>query len=84
MGGNQCCSETSKCEDQEGDCDHDSDCIDGLVCGNDNCIQNNDFWWDATDDCCEKPRSIYQFLHCFNFFKVILTIVSQILFKFIL
>ena len=29
MGGNQCCSETSKCGDQEGDCDSDSDCMIG-------------------------------------------------------
>ena len=69
MGGNQCCSESSKCGDQEGDCDRDSDCINGLVCGKDNCIQNNDFWWDATDDCCEKPRSNYESLLYFNLFN---------------
>ena len=85
MGGNQCCSESSKCGDQEGDCDRDSDCINGLVCGKDNCIQNNDFWWDATDDCCEKPRSNYESLLYFNLFNpIILMIASLIVFMFII
>ena len=28
-----------------------------MICGKDNCIQNNDFWWDPTDDCCERRKS---------------------------
>ena len=42
---------------QEGDCDEDEDCKDDLVCGKNNCIKNYDFWWDASDDCCEKQKS---------------------------
>ena len=42
---------------QEGDCDEDEDCKDDLVCGKNNCIKNYDFWWDASDDCCEKRKS---------------------------
>ena len=42
---------------QEGDCDEDEDCSDDLVCGKNNCIKNYDFWWDASDDCCEKRKS---------------------------
>jgi len=48
-----------QCGKGEGDCDFDSDCQDGLVCGMDNC-QGDGF--DKIDDCCEdkalvvKPR----------------------------
>ena len=59
MGGNECCSDTNKCGEQEGDCDSDVDCIDGLLCGEDNCRRNNDLWWDPSDDCCEMPKSIH-------------------------
>ena len=46
----------------EGDCDHNSDCFDGLVCGNDNCDRKNGIvddanGWDDTDDCCVSRSS---------------------------
>ena len=47
-----CCGSSYKCGYGEGDCDGDSDCIDGLKCGTDNCV-----WWnsavDSGLDCCE-------------------------------
>ena len=71
MGGNECCSDTNKCGEQEGDCDSDVDCIDGLICGEDNCILNNDLWWDPFDDCCEIPRSIHYTLYNLHSIKLI-------------
>merc|ERR1712212_76517 len=32
-----CCTSSNRCGVGEGDCDHDSDCQDGLICGRDNC-----------------------------------------------
>jgi len=32
-----CCSTSNRCGVGQGDCDRDSDCQDGLICGNDNC-----------------------------------------------
>ena len=51
-GGNakntlHCCSDVFPCTLGEGDCDHDSDCVTGLVCGSDNC----DFGT-SSHDCC--------------------------------
>ena len=57
MGQKDCCSKHNKCGVQEGDCDQDEDCKDDLVCGKNNCIKNYDFWWDASDDCCETRKS---------------------------
>ena len=56
-GGDSCCTTTNKCGEDEGDCDKDSDCKEGLTCGNDNCIKNSGIQWDATDDCCYRPGS---------------------------
>ena len=42
----------------EGDCDEDSDCLDGLKCGSSNCPSSRTFGsteWDYGDDCCYKP-----------------------------
>ena len=52
----------------EGDCDHDSDCHDGLVCGIDNCkritgIRDSVIDWDDTDDCCAKGNYILSVHH---------------------
>ena len=58
-GGNTCCTPDNKCGEDEGDCDADNDCQDGLKCGIDNCSNkgngnpNNE--WNAEDDCCYKP-----------------------------
>ena len=54
-GGNSCCTTTNKCGENEGDCDTDSQCKEGLKCGTDNCIGKSGFQWGAADDCCYKP-----------------------------
>jgi len=49
------CCKTKKCAEGEGDCDSDSECADGLVCGTNNCgagFPNSDY------DCCVKPGSL--------------------------
>jgi len=51
-GGNakntyHCCTDLFPCILGEGDCDHDSDCVTGLVCGSNNC----DFGT-SSHDCC--------------------------------
>ena len=56
-GGDSCCNEDNKCDVGEGDCDYDSDCLDGLVCGWNNCDSTGDAEWDWNDDCCYKPWS---------------------------
>ena len=62
-GGNTCCTPNNKCGELEGDCDRDSDCDDGLMCGIDNCkritgIRDSVIDWDDTDDCCVKGKYI--------------------------
>ena len=54
---NKCCSHENKCNIQEGDCNSDSDCMDGLICGAYNCHKSRDLWWDSGDDCCQKPSN---------------------------
>ena len=66
-GGDSCCTDKFPCGLGEGDCDDDSNCKEGLKCGNDNCFKktNNkrdclgdvdcdNFEYD--DDCCFKPE----------------------------
>merc|ERR1719245_829040 len=48
-----CCTSEFQCLAGEGDCDSDSDCADGLVCGTNNC---DDVFQD-THDCCEVSAS---------------------------
>ena len=55
-GGDSCCTTANQCDIDEGDCDVDGDCKAGLLCGTDNCPIKTGFQWDATDDCCYKPR----------------------------
>jgi len=43
-----CCSSTHPCGLMEGDCDVNSDCQGGLICGQDNCGVG----WPASADCC--------------------------------
>merc|ERR1711872_439455 len=50
-GGDSCCN--GHCLEGEGDCDSDSDCQRGLLCGDNNCKGNS---FDSTDDCCFKPQ----------------------------
>ena len=80
QGGDTCCTPDNKCGEDEGDCDSDNDCQEGLKCGVDNCsnkgnanpkpFPNNE--WDATDDCCYKPakgkRNLW-YLGCLTFNK---------------
>merc|ERR1711915_705701 len=49
-----CCTPSRQCGVGGGDCDNDSDCQAGLVCGEDNCIE---FSAQAlnTSDCCHDP-----------------------------
>ena len=42
------CDSTNLCAEDEGDCDHDSECKEGLKCGTDNCHVPH-------FDCCYKP-----------------------------
>ena len=50
----------------DGDCDADSDCAIGLLCGTDNCgaFRQSTGWpsngpgWDLTDDCCYSPGGL--------------------------
>ena len=51
------CSRQRPCSLREGDCDGDSECKDGLVCGEDNCKA---IWPEAEyrADCCVTPDSV--------------------------
>ena len=51
-GGDSCCTPDNQCEEDEGDCNSDDDCIEELKCGNQNCIQKSGF---GTYDCCYVP-----------------------------
>ena len=47
------CDSTNLCAEDEGDCDHDSECKEGLKCGTDHCpveLSHESFF-----DCCYKP-----------------------------
>ena len=45
-----CCTEEQPCGKGDGDCDKDSECAAGLVCGSNNCP------WGDDDDCCMAPE----------------------------
>merc|ERR1712029_1237126 len=47
-----CCTSEFQCLEGEGDCDSDSDCAPGLVCGTNNCGADSPFR--DTHDCCEE------------------------------
>ena len=44
-----CCSSASPCNDEQGDCDTNDDCIGDLVCGISNCIGSK---YPPNVDCC--------------------------------
>ena len=56
-GTPNCCSEENKCGEMEGDCNSDSECLEGLKCGNSNCNANSGSW-SPNSDCCYKPKSM--------------------------
>ena len=53
-GVNDCCTSANKCREMDGDCDSDSDCEAGLVCGINNCPKKYGDEWNDSDDCCSK------------------------------
>ena len=56
QGGDSCCTPDNKCDIDEGDCDNDADCKEGLKCGKTfNCSLKKGFDWDDTDSCCYDP-----------------------------
>ena len=48
-----CCSSLNPCEEAEGDCDNDYDCLGNLKCGKNNCHPP----FDEDADCCYDPSS---------------------------
>ena len=55
----KCCSESNKCSEFQGDCDKDSECEDGLVCGNMNCPTGTG--WHIEYDCCWKSKRVFKY-----------------------
>ena len=49
-GHDSFCTVDNLCDENEGDCDYDNQCKNGLTCGVDNCPDSIEF--DSTDDCC--------------------------------
>ena len=50
-----CCSSSRPCSIGKGDCDRDSDCAGGLICGTNNCERNfgkTGSNWSSAADCC--------------------------------
>jgi hypothetical protein len=53
-----CCTDSEPCEENEGDCDSDVQCIDELICGDNNCISvNPNLNFSSAADCCIQPSS---------------------------
>ena len=57
---NSCCTEDYPCGEGYGDCDHDAHCLDGLVCGKDNCksLPGPKYSFSSWMDCCESKYDI--------------------------
>ena len=56
IGDEEFCASGIPCEEDEGDCNSDVECQDGLVCGSNNCPSSLNF--DSEDDCCFKPTEL--------------------------
>ena len=52
-----CCTSSNKCGIGGGDCDSDSDCESGLVCGTNNCRSFNNEASSSADCCMEKRKT---------------------------
>ena len=52
---NNCCTEGNPCQEGDGDCDTDKQCIGELRCGQNNCAVNGEHKANFTEksDCCE-------------------------------
>ena len=56
-----CCTSSSPCGIDEGDCDKDSHCAGGLVCGSKNCKKIDPAWSSSAFDCCmNKGKKIQE------------------------
>ena len=52
----ECCDANHPCKEGQGDCDHDSECLGNLVCGNGNCDKSK---FPSNDtDCCTKGNTM--------------------------
>jgi len=65
-GGDSCCTAEARCGAGEGDCDHDSDCLEGHTCGKDNCGGES---FDNDDDCCVAVKVEASWLDPHNEFR---------------
>ena len=54
-GKDACCTSQGKCKEWDGACGKDSDCVEGLICGNANCPRKYGYDWNLGDNCCFKP-----------------------------
>lgn len=55
FGIRRCCRNNGPCNEGEGDCNRDSECAEGLICGRNNCrrdFSTDDTWWRRRHDCC--------------------------------
>ena len=58
VGDDDCCI-GEKCKAGEGDCDGDDECDDGLVCIENNCLDDSFNFGNSfspLDDCCQRPE----------------------------
>ena len=53
LGDEDFCTSVTPCGEDEGDCDSDDECQDGLFCGLNNC--NSTLGFDSETDCCYTP-----------------------------
>lgn len=57
-----CCTENNKCGVMEGDCNSDSQCLEGLKCGTGNCIVTHGSSYDSGDNCCYNSTGMCNML----------------------
>ena len=59
------CKSDNPCGENEGDCDSDDECQDGLKCGSNNCPSSLGF--DSEIDCCYKPTELMSPNYPYNY-----------------